>query len=221
MQLAQRLPDLKLLQAFGLAFVASTAFFTLLYSVIQVSGHGTEKAEVLPTIDFVRLKRDTQTETRERRKPEPPPPPEAPPPPAKLNVATSETVQQAAPTPFAMPNLGLSMNVGGGPFIGELGAGAPIGGMFDGDIIPLQRIAPQYPRDAARAGISGWVRLEVLVNADGSVRSARVLESDPKGLFEAAAVTAVLKWKFKPRIENGKPVEQRGSQKIDFNLRRG
>lgn len=221
MQITQRLPDVRFLQALVLAFLASTAFFTLLYSVIHRTGHGVEKAELLQTIDFVRLKRDTETESRERRKPEPPPPPEAPPPPEKLNVSTSETVTQAPPTPFDMPKLDLGMSVGGGPFIGQLGSGGPKGGMFDGDIIPLQRIAPQYPRDAARAGISGWVQLEVLVNADGSVRSARVLESNPKGLFEAAAVTAVLKWRFKPRIENGKPVEQRGSQKIEFNLRKG
>ena len=61
--------------------------------------------------------------------------------------------------------------------------GAPgAGGMFDGDIIPLQRIPPQYPRDAARNGITGWVQLEVMVNADGTVRSARVLEVETQRL---------------------------------------
>jgi protein TonB len=92
------------------------------------------------------------------------------------------------------------------------------GGMFDGDIIPLQRIPPQYPRDAARNGITGWVQLEVMVNADGTVRSARVLEAKPKGLFEAAAVAAVLRWKFKPKVVNGQPVTQKGAQRIEFNL---
>jgi protein TonB len=91
-------------------------------------------------------------------------------------------------------------------------------GLFDGDIIPLQRIPPQYPRDAARNNITGWVQLEVLVNPDGTVRSARVLDSKPKGLFEAAAVQAVLRWKFKPKVVNGLPVQQKGSQKIEFNL---
>jgi protein TonB len=96
--------------------------------------------------------------------------------------------------------------------------GPGAGGMFDGDIIPLQRIPPQYPRDAARNGITGWVQLEVLVNADGTVRSARVLESNPRGLFEAAAVQAVLRWKFKPKVVNGTPVQQKGAQRIEFNL---
>jgi protein TonB len=90
--------------------------------------------------------------------------------------------------------------------------------MFDGDLIPLQRIPPQYPRDAARAGITGWVIVEVLVNPDGTVRSARVTDAKPKGLFEAAAVQAALRFKFKPKVVDGKPVEQKGSQKIDFNL---
>jgi protein TonB len=90
--------------------------------------------------------------------------------------------------------------------------------MFDGDILPLQRIPPQYPRDAARTGVTGWVQLEVLVNADGSVRSARVVDAQPRGVFEAAAIAAVLRWKFKPKVLDGKPVEQRGSQKIEFSL---
>ena len=110
--------------------------------------------------------------------------------------------------------------MGGGPFIGEMGqgGGVALAGLFDGDIIPLQRLPPQYPRDAARNRIQGWVQLEVQVNADGSVRGARVMDAKPKGLFEASAVAAVLKWKFKPRAVNGQPVAQRGMQKIEFNL---
>jgi protein TonB len=90
--------------------------------------------------------------------------------------------------------------------------------MFDGDLMPLQRIPPQYPSDARRARITGWVVLEVTVNADGSVRGVKVTDSKPKGLFEAAAAQAVLRWKFKPKVKDGKPIEQKGSQKIDFNL---
>ncbi|HEU4781006.1 MAG TPA: energy transducer TonB, partial [Steroidobacteraceae bacterium] len=162
---------------------------------------------------------DTQIETLERRKP--PPPPEPPPPMKRMHIATEAAQSTAAPAPMNIPNLGISTSVGGGPFIGELGgAGAPdMSGLFDGDIIPLQRIAPQYPRDAARARINGWVQLEVLVNADGSVRSAKVMGSQPKGLFEANAVAAVLRWRFKPKVVNGTPVAQRGSQRIEFNIR--
>jgi protein TonB len=201
-----------MLPAAGMSLVFSLLLFGLLYSLIRIGHHVLEKGDALQTIDFVRLKRDSEIETTQRRKP--PPPPSQPPPPAKMRVAT-DVVQQEGLSGFAVPDLNLSASVAGGPMGGKLGGG---GGMFDGDLLPLQRIPPQYPRDAARAGVTGWVQLEVLVNADGSVRSARVTDAKPKGLFEAAAVAAVLRWKFKPKVVNGQPVEQRGSQKIDFGL---
>jgi periplasmic protein TonB len=218
-----RLVRSPLLPALALSVLISTGLFWLMYSFIGVANHSEQLIEALPAIDFVRLRRDTQTESLERRKP-PPPPPEPPPPMQRMKIATEAAPQNnVAQSPMAIPNLGLSTSVGGGPFIGEMGrAAAPdMSGLFDGDIIPLQRIAPQYPRDAARAGITGWVRLEVLVNADGSVRSAKVVEAQPKGLFDASAVTAVLRWKFKPKVVDGTPVAQRGSQRIEFNINRG
>ena len=165
--------------------IVSLGLFWLMYEFMGNDGHAAGAIETLPSIDFVRLRRDIEIETLQRRKP-PPPPPKPPPPAQKMHIAT-EASQSAAPTPMSIPNLGMSTSVGGGPFIGEIGgAGAPdMSGLFDGDIIPLQRIPPQYPRDAARDRITGWVQLEVLVNSDGSVRSAKVMEAKPKGLFEA------------------------------------
>jgi periplasmic protein TonB len=198
----------------AIALFVAFGLFTLMHTVITVSGHGVDKVESLPTIDFVRLRRDSQVEAMQRRKP-PPPPPQPPPPPSKMKIDTGNV--SAGSLAFSMPNVDLNASLGGGTFTGQMG-GPGAGGMFDGDIIPLQRIPPQYPRDAARSGITGWVQLEVLVNADGTVRSARVLEAKPKGLFEAAAVQAVLRWKFKPKVVNGQPVQQKGAQRIEFNL---
>ena len=202
---------------FILAFGCALGLFSLMYAVVHVTGRGVQKAELLQAVDFVRLRRDSQVESLERHKP-PPPPPKPPPPPSKMRVETASV--QAGGGGFAMPNVNLNANVGGGAFLGQMGSGGG-GGLFDGDIIPLQRIPPQYPRDAARNGITGWVQLEVQVNADGSVRNARVLDAKPKGLFEAAAMQAVLRWKFKPKMVNGLPVEQKGAQKIEFNLNSG
>ena len=201
-----------MLPAAGIALMFSLALFGLLYSLIRVGHRALEKQEPLQTIDFVRLKHDTDVETTQRRKP--PPPPSQPPPPAKMKVAAEAATQEGL-SGFAVPDLNLNASVGG-PIAGKIGGAA--GGMFDGDLMPLQRIPPQYPRDAARAGITGWVQLEVVVNADGSVRTARVLDAKPKGLFEASAIQAVLRWKFKPKVVDGKPVEQKGAQKIDFSI---
>lgn len=201
-----------IIPATGLAILFSLSLFGLMYSVIHTTHGSLKEQEALPTIDFVRLRRDSEVETMSRRKP--PPPPAQPPPPAKMRVAT-EAVAHEGLGGFAVPDLNLAATVGGGPMGGKLGGG---GGMFDGELMPLQRIEPQYPSDARRAGITGWVEVEFLVNADGSVRSARVVDAKPKGLFEAASITAALRWKFRPKVVNGKPVEQRGLQKINFGL---
>lgn len=203
----------RMVPAVGAAIVFSLMLFCLLYSAIHVGKFVADKSEVLQTIDFVRLRRDSETETMQRRKP--PPPPAPPPPPSKMKVVAEASSQGM--TGMAIPTMDLSASVTGGPMAGAMGKGGGAA-MFDGDLLPLQRLAPAYPRDAARAGITGWVQLEVTVNADGSVRGAKVTDAKPKGIFEAAAVQAVMRWKFKPKIQDGKPVEQKGSQKIEFNL---
>ena len=76
----------------------------------------------------------------------------------------------------------------------------------DGELIPLVRIAPQYPRNAARDGIEGWVKMEFTINKAGTVSDPKVLESKPRRVFDRAARRAILKWKFKPRVVDGKPV---------------
>jgi protein TonB len=192
------------------ALGGSLGLFWLLYTIIHVSGHGVEKTETLPTIDFVRLRHDTEIQTLEHRKP-PPPPPKQPPPPAKMHVVANAAA--AAPGISVPTNVGLSMDVGSG-----IGGGAGVAGMLDSDLIPLQRIPPQYPSDARRAGITGWVKLDLTIGPDGGVRNAKVVEAKPKGLFEAAAVQAILKWRFKPKVVDGKPVTFHGIQKIDFTL---
>ena len=128
-------------------------------------------------------------------------------------AAQQEQVQ--SPTPFAIPNLGLAPGIGGGPFLGAMGGGLGTG---DSDIIPLVRISPQYPRQAAMDRIEGTVTMEFIVNADGTVRNVRIVAANPPGVFEQAAITAALKWKFKPKVINGKAVEQKGVQPMVFKL---
>ena len=86
------------------------------------------------------------------------------------------------------------------------------------ELIPMVRIQPQYPRQALRDGIAGFVVFDLVINPDGTVKTARPIKSQPRGVFEAAAMQAIMKWKFRPKVEDGKPVEARGTQQIDFAL---
>ncbi|MGH8481106.1 MAG: energy transducer TonB [Nevskiaceae bacterium] len=170
-----------------------------------------EQGERLQTVDFVRLKKDTDLETREHRKPPKPEPPKTPPPP-KMKVDTPPP--DSAPVPFQMPKLDLPSNVSGGPFIGSY-----VGGSVGyADLVPMIRLAPQYPRSALRDGIEGWVDFEVTVNPDGTVKSARPINAQPRGVFEAAAMQSILKWKFRPKVVDGTAIETKGTQRIDFKL---
>ena len=192
----------------GFAF----GLFLAMQGLIAGGRYMAEQGEKLQTVDFVRLKKESDLETRERRKPPKPEPPKQPPPP-KMKIDTPPPDQP--PTPFQMPKLDLPTRVTGGPFMGSYVGGDTSG---YGDLTPLVRITPQYPREAARDGVQGSVLFELIINPDGTVKSARVLKANPRGYFERAAMGAIYKWKFKPKLVDGKAVESKGTQLMEFKL---
>ena len=88
----------------------------------------------------------------------------------------------------------------------------------DGDAVPIFRVNPQHPFRATQQGIEGWVRVEFTITTLGTVKDAKVIESKPAYLFDHAAIRAVKRWRFKPRIVDGRPVEREVIQLIDFSL---
>lgn len=76
-------------------------------------------------------------------------------------------------------------------------------GYMDGERLPLVRVQAQYPRPALERGIEGSVVVEFTVREDGTVADARVLEADPKGVFDRSALAAIAKFKYKPTVVDG------------------
>ena len=188
------------------------AMFWTMHLLIVGGKYMAEEGQTLATVDFVRLKKESDLETRERRKPPKPEPPKQPPPPKmKIDTPPPET----PPTPFTMPKLDLPTQVTGGPFMGSYVAGDSSG---YGDLTPMVRIQPQYPRQALRDGIEGSVLFELTINPDGTVKTARVLKATPRNVFESAALASIYKWKFKPKLVDGKGVESKGTQLVEFKL---
>jgi protein TonB len=86
------------------------------------------------------------------------------------------------------------------------------------EVIPLFRIDPDYPRKAARAKKEGWVKVEFTITERGTVIDPEVVEARPRRTFNRSALAAIRKWRFKPKVADGKPVARRVSQVIEFNL---
>jgi TonB family protein len=89
----------------------------------------------------------------------------------------------------------------------------------DLDQIPVARYQarPVYPFAMSRAGITGEVTVALVVDTNGDVREAHVVKSTQQE-FEAAAVEAVLKWKFRAGERGGKAVNTRMQVPIVFAL---
>ena len=83
---------------------------------------------------------------------------------------------------------------------------------------PVCRVPPTYPRRAKQAGIEGYVTMVVTIRPDGTVSNASVMEAEPPRLFDEAALAAMRRWKFRPKIVDGTPVAQRARQTIEFTL---
>jgi len=69
----------------------------------------------------------------------------------------------------------------------------------------LVRIPPEYHPAARATGLSGTVRLRLLIGADGHVEQAEAIGGEPGA--KAAAAEAVKQWMYQPTLLNGTPVE--------------
>jgi TonB family protein len=79
-------------------------------------------------------------------------------------------------------------------------------------------MAPTYPARARERGTEGWVDLEFTVARDGTTRDAVVRAADPAGTFDRAALDAVKRWRYEPRVVDGTVVEQRVETRLRFRL---
>ena len=70
----------------------------------------------------------------------------------------------------------------------------------------------QYPNRAIQRGIEGYVVVGFSVDQAGMVFDAYIVESEPQGIFERSALKAIKKFKYRPKLVNGKAVATAGQQ---------
>jgi protein TonB len=152
-------------------------------------------------IEFVRLKRDNTPQEKKREPPKRAKPKQQPPPPEMnmaKNINPSDAVGDIAPMVDTTAELGKAA---------DLSAGSG-----DRDLVPLVRVDPQYPPRAKQRGISGWVEVEFTIGPAGTVEDLKVLRSNPRGIFERSVLRAVRRWRYNPKVVDGKAVARTGVQ---------
>jgi len=87
------------------------------------------------------------------------------------------------------------------------------------DPTPIERINPKYPINAAKNKREGWAKLSFVISKEGDVSDVLVIETSGSADFAKEARKAVLKWKYQPALENGKPIAQcANSVQMDFKM---
>jgi len=207
---------IRLTISFLCGLLISLGLFWLMQFMIITNQQGFKKTESLVMTEFVRLKQETKLKTRERKLPDPPLPEKHPPPPPLVSMQQPQARQNTLPD-MDMPNLDIPLQ--NSRFSGSILGGIQMGkGKISTNVIPLVRIPPRYPMRAARRKIEGWVKVEFTITENGTVRDAEVVESQPSDIFDRAALRAIRKWKFKPKVIDGEAFEQRAIQILQFKL---
>ena len=187
----------------ALAVPVAIALFFVMHSLVS-RDFKQEDVKARKIADIVVPDKTIETNLNEV-KPEKPDDPEEPPPelePIQFDTQLDMNVANTAPT----TGINLKLNASG------MSSG-------DGEYLPIVKVAPIYPRRAQTRGISGYCIVEYTVTKTGSIRDPFPVDCQPKGIFERASLKASEKFKYKPRVVDGEPIEVAGVQnKFTYEL---
>jgi protein TonB len=88
------------------------------------------------------------------------------------------------------------------------------------DVTPakiVKRVTPVVSASDVPRNASGYVIVKFEINDSGRVGNVEVVESTPRGVFDDAALSAVRKWVYEPRKENGVPVASQAKVRLVFD----
>ncbi|MEK7259418.1 MAG: TonB family protein [Pseudomonadota bacterium] len=180
--------------AMVLAALITLGLFYLMQALIATGASFSQQATVVKVVDATMP--DIQMEVvREVERPEPIEQLDTPPPPvaerqANLDSGPSLAIERAA------VQVDADLEIGGASI-----------SITDGEMLPLVNVTPTYPTRAASRGIEGWCQVSFTVTDTGGVRDVVVVDADPPEIFDTASIRAAEKFKFQPKVVDGKGVE--------------
>jgi protein TonB len=159
-------------------------------------------AEAAEAERAARAERAAQEAAEAATRPAAAPAPAATPPPAAPSTPPPAAEPQPAPAPATPPP---AAETAPPPPRRPAGALPPV----------ASQVSPRYPPLALRRRVEGYVELQFTVLPDGSVTDVSIVRSEPRSMFDRAAIDAMQRWRFQP-TPGGEPV--RGRRLFDFKL---
>ncbi|MGF1683142.1 energy transducer TonB [Photobacterium makurazakiensis] len=202
----------RILIALPAAFAMALGLFTFMAWMVD-NGHQRAQEDKQPlAFDMVMVEQEREAQRRQRTVPEKPDTPE--PPPEAVPTSSQAVTNTAMPT---MPSLnldtavsGLAINV---PTFSDFGANQ--------QAMPLYRVEPRYPSRAMKQGAEGYVVMSFTIDTQGRPTDINVIEAQPRRLFEREAMRALKKWKYQPKVVDGKAIAQLGQTvRLEFKLQK-
>ena len=196
----------KLLSVFTIAGVITFGLFAFMAYLISSDQVGITQGPPPVIIDIVQIPEETKPEVIPRKQFQPP----EPPPVMEMSKLTPELTEVSSDYDYTTPNLNILSNI-----TDEV----TMNGQPDQDARPIVRVNPKYPMDAIRNGTQGWVKLAFDISEIGQVINVKVIDSEPKRVFDKAARQALRKWKYRAKSIDGKQVKQQNfTVQLDFNM---
>lgn len=177
--------------AIGCATAVATALLWTMQYLISTADASIGEPHRLGELVFVRIKPPEVIEPVDREKPTPPTDVTPPPTGFKLDPddvgGTTVTFQATPPKMEVAKPSGVNM-----------------GGLGDGRILPIVKVAPIYPTRAIERGIEGFCVVKYTVATNGAVRKPAIVEDQcTSSLFRRASISAALKFRYRPEVVDG------------------
>ncbi|GAA6171416.1 energy transducer TonB [Colwellia sp. KU-HH00111] len=196
----------KVISIFAMAGVISFGLFAFMAFLINSDQVETTLGPPPVIVDIVKTPEDSKPEIKARKLLQPP----EPPPVMELSKVSPEITK--VNTDFSYTPTGLKM-------ISNNTSSLAMNSQPNQDARPVVRVNPKYPINALREGIQGWVTLAFDISEIGQVINVKVLDSQPKRIFDKAAKQALRKWKYRAKSIDGKQVQQKNfTVQLDFTM---
>lgn len=218
---------LRIIFSIALAFVVTSALFLLMHRLVNHESPALSQRVAPVQVDIRQVKETPKPQEKQVS-------PESKPAPAmeSLSVAAPNVSSLVVPNVAAVSDIAISTPqwqskemaieqrywsapAGSGGTGDGLAAADYIGEADTGrrEIVPMATRRPNIPKLAYDNQINGWVLLVFTVANDGKVKNIRILDAEPRGVFEANAIAAVRGWIYNPY----KGPERHISQRIQFD----